>query len=108
MNVILYGTKKCAETRKAERYLKERKLEFQFRDIGEKPLTEGELKNIAAGRDPAELLDTGSKAYIKKGFAFMEYDALEEILANPGLLATPILRIDRKYFIRPSMEDLSL
>jgi len=108
MNVILYGTKKCAETRKAERYLKERKIEFQFRDIGEKPLTEGELKNIAAGRDPAALLDTGSKSYIKKGFAFMEFDALEEILANPGLLVTPIVRIDRKYFIRPTMEDLSL
>lgn len=108
MNVILYGTKKCAETRKAERFLKERKVEFQFRDIAEKPLTEGELKSIASGRDSSSLLDTGSKAYIKKGFAFMEFDPLEEILGNPGLLATPIVRIDRKYFIRPSMESLSL
>jgi arsenate reductase-like glutaredoxin family protein len=40
MNIILYGTKKCQDTRKAERFLKERKNDFQFRDVSDKPLSE--------------------------------------------------------------------
>lgn len=108
MNIIVYGTKKCGETRKAERYLSERRLEFQFRDVAANPPTAAELRNMAAGKSPADLLDTGSKRYISRGLAFMEYDPIEEISADPLLLATPVVRIDRKYFVRPSLADLPL
>ncbi len=108
MNVILYGTKKCADTRKAERFFRERKIPFQMRDIGEKPVAEGELKNLVAGRSAADLVDTGSKQYIKRGLAFMEYDAFEELLDDSALLVTPIIRIDRKVFVRPVLEELPL
>ncbi len=108
MNIILYGTKKCAETRKAQRFFQERKLPIQFRDISDMPIPEGELKNLTAGCDPSKFIDTGSKKYIKRGFAFMEYDAFEELLADNGLIVTPIIRIDRKIYIRPVLEDLPL
>lgn len=108
MNIIVYGTKKCAETRKALRFFQERKLAVQFRDISETPIAEGELKNLVAGRSATDLIDTGSKHYIKRGFAFMEYDAFEELLADNALLVTPVIRIDRKVFIRPILEELPL
>lgn len=108
MNIIIYGTKKCGETRKAIRFFQERRIEVQFRDLAEKPLAEGELKNLCAGRDPADLVDTGSARYIKKGYAFMEFDAAEEILADNALLVTPIVRIDRKYWVRPVLAELPL
>ena len=38
MNIIIYGTKKCGETRKAIRFFQERRIEVQFRDLAEKPL----------------------------------------------------------------------
>ena len=47
MNVIVYGTKKCPETRKAERYLSERRVPYQFRDLNASPLTENEAKNMS-------------------------------------------------------------
>ncbi len=108
MNVIVYGTKKCPETRKAERYLSERRVPYQFRDLNASPLTENEAKNMAAGRSPAELLDTGSKRYISKGYAFMEFDPLEAVASDSSLLATPVIRIDRRYFVRPILEELPL
>jgi len=108
MNIILYGTKKCVETKKAERFFRERKIPFQFRDIGDKPISEGELKNICPSRKADNLFDTGSKQYIKRGFAFMEFDAFEELLADSSLLITPIIRIDRKIFVRPVLEDLPI
>ncbi len=108
MNIILYGTKKCQDTRKAERFLKERKNDFQFRDVSDKPLSEGELKNLSAGRPASDLIDAASKAYDKRGLAYMEFDAFDELLADSALLKTPIVRIDRAVFVRPAMEELPL
>ncbi len=108
MNIIIYGTKKCADTRKAERFFRERKIPVQMRDIGEKPVAEGELKNLVSGRTATDLIDSGSKQYIKRGLAFMEYDAFEELLSDSALLVTPIIRIDRKVFIKPILEELPL
>jgi arsenate reductase (glutaredoxin) len=108
MNIIIYGTKKCQGTKKAIRFFQERRIEAQFRDLSEKPLTEGELKNLAQGKLPDALVDTGSPRYIKKGLAFMEYDPLEEILTDNSLLMTPVIRLDKKYFVCPVVEDLPL
>jgi len=108
MNVIVYGTKRCAETRKAMRFFQERRIQAHFRDVGAEPLSAGELRNLANGRDAGELLDTGSARYVKRGMAFMEFDPIEELERDPALLATPIVRVDRRFFVRPVLEDLPL
>jgi len=107
MNIILYGTKKCADTRKLERFFQERRIAVQFRDISDKAVTEGELRNLCSGHKAAELVDTASKAYEKRGLAHMEYDAFDELLANNALLVTPLLRIEKKIYIRPSADEVS-
>ena len=106
MNIILYGTKKCADTRKLERFFQERRIAVQFRDVSDKAVTEGELRNLCSGHTVDELVDTGSKAYEQRGLAHMEYDAFAELLANSALLVTPILRVDRKIMIKPSAKDI--
>lgn len=108
MNVIIYGTKKCSETRKAERYFRERRIPAQFRDVSEKPLTEGELRNMAAGKSSLDLVDAESKAFEKRGLAYMDFDAVDELLTDPLLLKTPVIRIDKKYWIRPALDELPL
>lgn len=37
MNIQIFGTKKCNDTKKAERFFKERGIKFQFVDLREKP-----------------------------------------------------------------------
>jgi len=52
MNIQIIGTKSCSDTRKAERFFKERRVHIQFRDIKEKGLSEGEVRNITQHIDP--------------------------------------------------------
>ena len=42
MNIQIFGTKKCQETKKAERYFKERGIKFQFVNLKEKGLSQGD------------------------------------------------------------------
>ena len=47
MNIQIFGTKKCKETKKAERYFKERGIKYQFVDMKEKGMSKGEFTSVA-------------------------------------------------------------
>jgi len=96
MELQIIGWKNCKDTRKAERFFKERGVSFQFRDLKEKEITQGELKNICAKIKPEHLVDTDSKAYKKGGYDYLEFDPFEELLENQGLLKTPIVRYEKR------------
>ncbi len=86
------GTRDSADTRKAERYFKERRVPFAFVDLKERPLSPGELESIAHAVGADALLDTESRAFQRAGLAHLVYDPLEEALKNPLLLRMPIVR----------------
>ena len=46
MNVQIFGTKKSADTRKAERFFKERRIKYQFIDLIEKEMSRGEFQSV--------------------------------------------------------------
>lgn len=46
MNIQIFGAKKCFDTKKAERYFKERGIKYQLIDIKEKGLSKGEYQNV--------------------------------------------------------------
>lgn len=97
--IQIIGTKKCQNTRKADRFFRDRGFRPHLVDLNERALTVGELRNICGNMDPQELLDAESKAYAKAGLAYMVYDPLEEALKNPALLKTPIVRFGREITI---------
>jgi len=92
MNIQIFGTKKCNDTKKAQRFFKERNIKFHFRDLTEKGLSNGELQNISRVISLDDLLDKESKQYKKRGLQYMVFDIEEEILEDPLLLKTPIVR----------------
>ncbi|MDA3958978.1 arsenate reductase family protein [Oceanispirochaeta sp.] len=98
MNIQIIGTKKCQNTRKAERFFKERGQKYFTLDLNEKPLSPGELRNILNKVSSDELVDQESKVY-KQKFAFLDFDPAEELLAYPDLIKTPIIRCDGKVSI---------
>ena len=63
MAIQIIGTKKCKETQKAERYFKERRIPFHFRDLTEKGLAKGELDNITRVIALEDLMDKESKRF---------------------------------------------
>ncbi len=46
MNVQIFGTKKSFDTKKAQRFFKERRIKVQFIDLKEKEMSKGELTSV--------------------------------------------------------------
>ena len=88
----IFGTKKCQDTKKAERFFKERGVKFQLVDLAEKGMSPGELASVAAALGIEALVDTKSRRYAERGLAHLECDLAEELLADYRLMRTPIVR----------------
>ena len=95
MNIQIIGTKKCSDTQKAERFFKERKIPYHFRDLTEKGLSKGELENINRVIPIEELIDKEGKQFKQRGFEFMVYNIETELLEDSLLLKTPVVRNGR-------------
>jgi arsenate reductase len=98
MNVQLFGTKKCAESRKAERFFRERGVKLHVVDLADKGMSAGELRNVAGRVGGLEaLIDREGKRYLERGlkYAAPTGPRIEQMLAeDPLLLRTPIIRSD--------------
>ncbi len=92
MNIQIFGTLKCNETTKAQRYFKERRIPFQFINLSEKGLSKGELNSVKAAIGVENLIDREGKEYARTNLKYLSHDAEEEVLKNPLLLKTPIVR----------------
>ena len=99
MNIQIFGTKKCNDTKKAERFFKERGIKYQFIDLKEKGLSKGELQSVlqAVGNLDA-LIDKNCKN--EELLALIRYivpeDRLQKVLENQAVLKQPIVRNGRQ------------
>jgi arsenate reductase-like glutaredoxin family protein len=95
-NLQIFGTKKCSETRKTERWFKERRIPFQLIDLAQKGPSPGELRKIANAVGGVEkLIDRDSKRYLERGlkYAAPTGPRIEQhLLDDPLLIKTPIVR----------------
>ncbi|MBN1055997.1 ArsC family transcriptional regulator [Clostridium botulinum] len=94
MNIQIFGTKKCFDTKKAERYFKERRVSFQFIDLNEKGISKGELNSVLNSVSINDLINSKSKDYNKLNLNnIRSIDIKKEIvLKNPKVMNTPIVR----------------
>lgn len=99
MGIQLYGRAKSSATRKAERFLKERGIAYQFVDLSKTAPGARELDLFAQVLGAEQLIDTESGAYQKRGMGYMEFDPVEEIAEDASLLRTPIMRAGRSLVI---------
>jgi Spx/MgsR family transcriptional regulator len=95
MNIQIFGTKKCNDTKKAERFFKERGIKYQFVDMKEKGLSKGEFNSVAQANGGIEnMLNPNCKD--KEELVLIQYiadeDKLEKILENQQVIKTPIVR----------------
>lgn len=95
MNIQIFGKNKCFDTKKAQRYFKERRINFQMVDINSKGLSKGELKSVIdAVGDIEKLIKTDSDAYLESTLRYLsDTDSkIEKLLESPELYRTPIVR----------------
>ena len=95
MNIQVFGTKKCNETKKAQRYFKERGIKFQFIDMSEKEISKGEFRSVCqavGGID--KMINENCKD--KDALALVKYISADEreekLLANQQVMMTPVVR----------------
>ena len=96
LNIQIFGTLKCQDTKKAQRYFKERRIPFQFIDLAEKGLSRGELQGIKASVGVDNLIDREGREYARRNLKYLTHDVEEELLKDPLLLKTPIVRNGRE------------
>lgn len=96
MSWQVFGTKKCPDTRKAERFFKERSVPVQVIDLAQKGMSPGELRAVAGRVGGIEaLIDREGKRYLEKGLKYAaptgaRIEAM--LIEDPLLLRTPIVR----------------
>ncbi len=95
MNIQIFGTKKCFDTKKAERYFKERRVKYQLIDMKEKGMSKGEFQSVlkaVGGLD--NLID--EKAKDQELITLLKYltdaDKLDKVFENQHIIKTPIVR----------------
>lgn len=96
MNIQIWGKSKCFDTKKAERYFKERRIKYQYIDLLRYGMSRGELTSVknAVGLDA--LADLKARDYALLQYLAYDEDKLEKLLEMPELLRTPIVRNGKK------------
>jgi arsenate reductase len=98
--IQIFGTRKCADTRKAERFFAERGVRVQSVDLAQKAMSAGEIRSVAAAVGGVmALLDRAGKRFASHGLATASLgdpDIERLLCADPLLLRTPIVRDGRK------------
>ncbi len=95
MEVQIFGTKKCSDTRKALRFFSERRIKTHFVDLMERAAALGELKRFAQQHGVAALINCDSRRFGELGLTPARYsdDRWLDILSEePLLLKTPLTR----------------
>ena len=95
MNIQIFGTKKCNDTKKAERFFKERGIKYQFIDMKEKGMSKGEFTSVAQANGGVENM-INPDAKDKDTVALIKYiadeDKVDKILENQLVIKTPVVR----------------
>ncbi len=97
MNIQIFGARKSFDTKKAERWFKERRIKYQYIDLDSKGLSPGEYRSIRAAVGYDALVDRDSPDYRELGIDYLLPQAAEEkLLENPWLFRVPIVRNGRQ------------
>ena len=91
MNIQIFGTTKCFDTKKAQRYFKERGIKFQMIDLKEKGMSRG-----LGGWEKMVNPNAKDKQTLALLEALIDWQKEDKLFENQQLLRTPIVRNGRK------------
>ena len=92
MNIQIFGKSKCFDTKKAERYFKERRVKVQRIDVLDKGLSRGEFTSVKSAVGLAAMINDSAPDVEILTYLSHDADKEEKLLENPRMLKTPIVR----------------
>jgi arsenate reductase len=96
MNIQIFGKSKCFDTKKAERWFKERRIRYQYIDLSKFGMSRGELNSVKAAVGLPALMDESAADYPLLKYLARDEDRLEKLFEDPRLIKTPIVRNGKK------------
>ena len=107
MNIQIFGKSKCFDTKKAERWFKERRVKFQSIDLLKYGMSGGEFDSVlraVGGVD--KLIDWDKKSPQIDLMRYMDDARAKEdkLFDDPALMKTPIVRNGKKATVGYSPE----
>jgi len=92
MNIQIFGKKKCFDTKKAERYFKERRIKVQNIDLVQYGMSRGEFTSVKNAVGLEALIDPAAPGVELLTYLAHKADKEEKLLEEPWLMKTPIVR----------------
>ena len=96
MNIQIFGKSKCFDTKKAERYFKERRVKFQQIDLLRFGISRGEFASVKNAVGLQALIDENARDIELLQYLAYDEDKIEKLLENPAFMKTPIVRNGKK------------
>ena len=96
MNIQIFGKNKCFDTKKAERWFKERRIRFQSIDLPRYGMSRREFESVQASVGLDAMID--EKAAGSELLRYLAYDGdkAEKLMEDPSLIRTPVVRNGKK------------
>jgi len=92
MNIQIFGKNKCFDTKKAERYFKERRIKYQFVDLGKFGMSRRELESVRAAVGLEVMIDEKDQDYPLIQYLASNDAKMEKLFEDPRLIKTPVVR----------------
>jgi len=95
LEVQIFGVRKSADTRKAQRFFSERRVRAHFVDLMEKPIADGELRRFVQKFGISALIDTNSRRFAELGLQHSSLNSsrwLERLALEPLIMRLPLVR----------------
>ena len=96
MNIQIYGKTKCFDTKKAQRWFKERRVKVQFIDIERYGMSRGELTSVKNAVGLTALINENDQDYPLIKYLAGDEAKLENLVEDPYLIKTPVVRNGKK------------
>lgn len=96
MNIQIFGKSKCFDSKKAERYFKERRIRYQYIDIIKYGMSRGELKSVCGALGIDEIANPEDQDYPLFQYLASDEAKLEKLYEIPELIRTPVVRNGKK------------
>ena len=92
MNIQIFGKSKCFDTKKAERYFKERRIKYQYIDVIKYGMSRGELNAVRSAAGLESMIDKSDEDYPLVQYLASDEAKLDKLYEDAYLIKTPIVR----------------
>ncbi len=96
MNIQIFGKSKCFDTKKAERWFKERRIKYQYVDLGRYGMSRRELESVRAAVGLEAMIDEKDPDSALIRYLAGDAARLEKLFEQPWGIKTPVVRNGRQ------------